>query len=222
VLVFERAISDADREVMQTLRAQEAERKRVARELHDGVGQLLSTAHLVLKTESAAGADVDVARAAIAEAIQAVRRISRNLRPAALDDLGLVAAVRQVCNRSEEIAGHHITVSCIGIPRRLSEELESHAFRVVQEALHNVERHASASQVEVGLRLVGDCLEIRVRDDGVGMSTSQSAGNGGTGLSNIRWRAERMGGTFHLDSKPGQGTSLVVHLCKATSPPSRS
>lgn len=204
--------------------AQEAERRRVARELHDSVNQLLSSARFRVQSieERLQARDESLWRetlkvqALLARAIEEVRRISRNLRPSELDDLGLVPALRSLCAEFAERTGLRLTVALDEPPEPCSKETELTLYRVVQEALTNIAKHAQASNVEVRLSWQNGAVQAVIRDDGAGFEP-QAVGAGkpdpvGMGLLDMRERAAHVGGSCVVHSAPGQGTEVVVTL----------
>ncbi|MEQ1684759.1 MAG: cache domain-containing protein [Burkholderiaceae bacterium] len=199
--------------------SQEEERARVSRELHDHICQLLVSIkyqfELVGHRLAHPGAEpvtaIDKEIMALSKAIAEVRRISHDLRPALLDDLGLPAALEHIGNELAQRSGLKVRVS----PQVHEEHLpELHAvslFRVAQEALRNVERHAQATQIDIRLDDSGDRLELRITDDGRGFDVKnvELSKDRGIGLTNMRERVERNGGTFQLISHPGH-TALTA------------
>jgi signal transduction histidine kinase len=185
----------------QLLAAQEEERRSIARELHDEVGQALSG--LLLETDPAR------VRARLEDAVDSVRRISLSLRPSMLDDLGLVAALewqaREVANRS----GMNVEVRAAEDAGELPEELRTCIFRVAQEALRNCARHAKATRVRVGLERAGRTIALSVVDDGKGF---QPARTRGMGLLGMEERVAQLGGSLRVEAAPGIGTTLTVEL----------
>jgi two-component system NarL family sensor kinase len=149
--------------------------------------------------------------AALSGAIGEVRRISHDLRPALLDDLGLPAALEHVGNDLAARSGLQVRVSLQVRAERLPELQAVSLFRVAQEALRNIERHARATHVEIRLDDAGDRLELRITDDGRGFDVKnvELSKDRGIGLSNMRERVERNGGIFQLVSHPGQ-TALTA------------
>lgn len=200
--------------------AQEEERRTIARELHDEVGQVLSALKVELEVAQrsiAAGASA----APLAEAqnmadaaLKTVRDMSQLLHPAALDDLGLVAAIdsslRGLARRQEIRTALHQD----GLPDRLPREVELAAYRIVQEAITNVGKHANATRCDVHLTQLDDRLLIEVEDDGIGFvdDIDRPIIARGLGLISVRERASRLGGTFNILSEPGHGTRLIVSL----------
>ena len=191
--------------------AREEERRRLRRDLHDGLGPALAGLSLQVDTVRNTigdGQDVEPTllglRAGIQDTVLDVRRIVEGLRPPALDDLGLVEAVREQADRS----GVPARVDADDLPR-LPAAVEVAAYRVVQEALTNVGKHAGATEVLVSLRLRRGALEVVVVDDGSGSLRPRADG---IGLGSMRERAEEIGGEFSLVAEPGSGTTVRVLL----------
>lgn len=197
-----------------------ADRRRFSRELHDGINQLmvsvlyrieLAKRKLKHGDESGLG-DLDQGYEVLNEAIQEVRRISHDLRPTLLDDLGLQAALEGLLSRFEERTGIRLKVD-IRLPVAvLPEDVEITIYRLVQEGLTNVERHADASMLKLGLWEQSGMLWLRLQDNGCGFDTDVLERFEGIGLRNMRERVELLGGEFRLLSKPGQGATLLVGL----------
>ncbi len=199
--------------------SQEEERARVSRELHDHICQLLVSikyqfelvGHRLTHPGDRPVMAIDRELNALSQAIGEVRRISHDLRPAMLDDLGLPAALQHIADEIAERSGLQIAVSPHVQEERLSELQAVSLFRVAQEALRNVERHADAKHVDIQLDDADDRLELRITDDGCGfdVQTVESSKDRGIGLTNMRERVERNGGSFQLLSQPGR-TELIA------------
>lgn len=206
------------------LYVQEAERSRVARELHDGVNQLLTAAKFRLERLDASRASlaqdagsVREVRVLLDEAIQEVRRISQNLRPAVLDDLGLIAAVRSTCEEMRRRTGVEVSFQSVRLPKKLPGELEMALFRIAQEALANAEKHASARHVVVQIRRERTAFVLSVKDDGCGFEPKavrvmRRGRKPGLGLGHMAERARLAGGNLEIKSSLGRGTEVVAHL----------
>lgn len=180
------------------LAAQEAERVRIARELHDEVGQALTAVLWMVEGD---------AREAVRDALEDVRGIARRLRPEALDDLGLAAALAALTVSVQRASGVRVERALDGdAAARLSADAELVVYRVAQEALTNVVRHASARRAQVTLRAAGDLVVLEVGDDGRGLA---GAGEG-TGLRGMRERALLVGARLTLG--PGEAGGTVVRL----------
>jgi signal transduction histidine kinase len=196
----------------------EEEQRRLRRDLHDGLGPTLAAQTLKvgvargLLRRDAAAADARLAELeeGLADALADVRRLVYGLRPPALDDLGLAAAVRQAAAGLAEGLG----APCVEVeaPERLPPlpaAVEVAAFRIVQEALTNVVRHANARRCRIGLRLVDGALEVEVADDGRGLEPARRAG---VGLASMRERATELGGSYVVEGIDGGGTRVVARL----------
>jgi PAS domain S-box-containing protein len=201
---------------LQTVR--EEERKRVARELHDELGQTLAALRIDLtllrndlpKEREDLAARVRGLDDLLMDTINAVRRISSDLRPRPLDDLGLIAAVQML---AESVAQRHALTIRMHAPSKeipLPDEISSPLFRMVQESLNNVVKHAQARHVDVTIETRDDKLCIVVEDDGIGMETAQAAKSESFGLIGMRERAWAMGGSIETTSSPDKGTRLTI------------
>jgi PAS domain S-box-containing protein len=199
------------------LAVQEAERKRLACELHDQIGQALTAVQISLhRLESSRdGGFADIladSLAVIDEALQQVHDLSLDLRPSLLDDLGLVAALRWYVDRLAKRAGLERSFDADGLAMRLGPELETACFRIAQEALTNVLRHANARTVWMRVGQRGDDLKLEVRDDGVGFDVRTAMNRRGTnaslGLQGMQERALAVGGHVVIKSQQGTGTKV--------------
>ncbi|HEX7898101.1 MAG TPA: GAF domain-containing sensor histidine kinase [Planctomycetota bacterium] len=191
------------------LAAREAERQRLARELHDGVGQLLSSAAFRLQREDAA--ELRPVRRLVESAVSEVRRLARNLGPAALRDLGFLPAVRMLGRELAARSGARVDVLEDAFPAKLPAGLSLELYRILQESLSNVERHAGATRVSVRLRGGRRRLRVVVRDDGRGFDLARP-GRAGLGLGHVRERASLLGGELRLRSSRGAGTEIGVSV----------
>lgn len=205
----------------QLVTAQEDERGRLARELHDGIGQWLSS--LVVGLTLAADRPTvpdhkerlsHLARVA-AEAADEVRRLAHGLRPSVLDDLGLVAALGRLADDFTRLHGVRAELVVVNPPPvRPSAEVETTAFRIAQEALTNVARHAAAKTVDVVIDCGADALKLSVVDDGIGLDVGRLDGDStsGIGLRDMRERVAHLDGRIRIHSEPGRGTTVDVTL----------
>ncbi|MBC7235822.1 MAG: PAS domain S-box protein [Chloroflexi bacterium] len=208
------------------LDAQEAERQRISRELHDEMGQALTAMSIDLgrlekklpaHPDPEVGSLLKESRDVADQLLSRVRELSLALRPLMLDDLGLVPALRWHLNRYTERLGIPIDLEVSALPEiRLPHRVEIALYRIVQEALTNIARHAQASQVTVQLTYRADRVTLRIEDDGQGFDLHQVASREpwarGTGLLNIEERVSCLGGRFSILSHPGGGTRLVVEI----------
>jgi two-component system sensor histidine kinase UhpB len=202
------------------LAAQEAERLRVSRELHDGVGQALTG--LLLQVEQAAGAPpgerearLEDVRASARAALEDVRGIAQRLRPQVLDDLGLHAALTALCTSFTRDTGIPIARQVAHGRLGLGPESELAVYRVAQESLTNVARHARATRAELTLEPAGADVRLLVADDGIGLG--QGDPRPGGGLRGMRERAVLAGGALRVQSPPDGGTMVELRL-PATAP----
>jgi signal transduction histidine kinase len=214
----------AGRERLQTLsrqllEVQEAERRHIARELHDEVGQALTGLKLLLDMSTRLPADeftasLGEAQALVNELMALVRDLSLDLRPAMLDDLGLPPALLWHFDRYSAQIHVHVTCKHSGLEgRRFAPEVETAAYRIVQEALTNVARHAGVDQVTVRLWADQDMLGMQIEDQGTGFDPEAAlAASDTTGLAGMRERAMLLGGQLTLESAPGAGTHVTAEL----------
>lgn len=205
---------------LQTVR--EEERAHLSRELHDGLGQMLAVIKLDAKwfTERRA-ADDDLAQrrgegmiALLDRTVDTMRRMASDLRPVMLDDLGLLAAVEWL---AEEVAEHsgldiRMTLDMHGGEELLSGEAKTALYRITQECLTNVVRHAQATQVLISLGCANDTVILVVSDNGHGMISTESAKSGSYGLLGMRERAYALGGRLEINALPGDGVSVEVEI----------
>jgi two-component system sensor histidine kinase UhpB len=189
------------------LRAQEAERARVARGLHDEVGQVLTGVLLQLEGEGRS----DDAKAAVRQALEEVRRIARELRPEMLEHLGLVSALTELARKFAGQSGLRIERRFADDLPPLSEEAELAVYRVAQESLTNVARHAQASRVEVALEPGAGSVVLRVVDDGRGMDETVAL-NGRGGLRGMRERAVLVGGALAVKRAREGGVEVRLEV----------
>ena len=220
-LELERALA-ANRELAQdTLRIQEEDRKHVARELHDELGQYLNAikldAVMLQDAATASSDDVFVATRAIIRMVDrlhaVVSRMIADLRPVALDELGLIAAIEHHLEEwRRRLPNLDVHLRTSGDFNGLDETVSLTLYRLIQEAITNVSKHASASRVEIVLEAAHGALDevrLTISDDGCGMDLERSSS--GHGLRGMRERVELAGGEFKLESAPGRGLRLMAH-----------
>ena len=202
--------------------AVEAERLRIARDLHDGPAQVL--ADLVLKAEildrisqrtpEALPGELEEFRSLVRNAVSDMRRFMFDLRPDSLDDLGLAATMKRFSSEYQDRTGITCRFNVSGEDRRAGSVLEEAIFRIIQEALNNVQKHAGAKTAEVNLNIQPGRVTARIRDDGSGFDPASPPANGRQqlGLIGMRERAEALGGTLAIRSEPGKGTEIEVEF----------
>ncbi|MEO6809543.1 MAG: sensor histidine kinase, partial [Isosphaeraceae bacterium] len=203
---------------LRLVQVQEAERRRLARELHDEIGQVLTC--LKLSLEMAARLPADARQARLDEAqgltdqlLGQVRRMSLDLRPSMLDDLGLLPAIHWLFEQYAASTGVRVSFEHTGLEGRFPAEIETAVYRIAQEALTNVARHAGVDEVIVRLWAGPDALGLQVQDRGTGFDPRSSIAPGhSSGLSGMRERALLLAGQFTIESDPGGGTRLTAEL----------
>jgi PAS domain S-box-containing protein len=193
--------------------AREDERRHLARELHDELGQRLSALKMSIQRP---GNTTQETIAMVDEMVVAMRRIATNLRPLMLDDLGLDAAIETLARETAQQLGIQISVDldCSGMA--LPEQTTIALYRMVQEALTNVGRHARAGAARITLRCVGQQAVLSVRDDGIGFPDRSALHDGRFGLLGMRERVHMLGGSFDIDNPAGGGGRITVRLPLAT------
>jgi len=206
----------------QSLRAQENERRHLARELHDELGQALTAVRLQLLTavrEENADRKVQIAQEAVKElesTLQWVRNLSSSLRPAMLDDFGLIPALRWFLDRQGKAANLEWRLTACGMEGKVPLEIETIGFRVAQEAVTNVVRHAGARHLAIRIRRCKTALTLTIRDDGTGFSVpevmARAARGERLGIRGMQERVALAGGSLRFRSSPGCGTTVAVLL----------
>ena len=194
------------------LAAEALERRRIARELHDEVGQMLTVAMLDLDSAVREGdpASIERAREEIRASAEELRRIAQRVRPEVLDDLGLATALRALARRVSRDARMEVDREIAAQLPVLSSDEELVLYRVAQEALTNATRHAGARQLELSLRQRDGGVELVVRDDGRGFEAVD--GVGGDGIRGMRERALMIGAALSVESVPGIGTEVRLDV----------
>lgn len=202
----------------QVLIAQESERKRIARDLHDDTAQALAS--LVLEPKALSGQQwraevsrrVEQLRELTGQALENVRRMALELRPTILDELGLAPALQWYARQCGEQCSAEIVFRAESADERLPAAVELCLYRVVQEALTNVAKHAEAARAEVTLERKGDRVVATVRDDGKGFDPAAVAASehAGLGLKGMQERMSLVGGTLRIESRPGDGTTITA------------
>ena len=216
------AVDLADRVARDALRrvvaGQELERRRLARELHDETGQALTSILLGLKhleetnsPESARAAAAAELREQIVETLQSVRRLAVELRPSALDDFGLAPALERLAEAFGEQSGIAVDIQTNLDSQRLAPEVETALYRIVQEALTNVAKHAEATRVSIVVTRKASSVTAVIEDDGQGFGAGGGTGEG-LGLVGMKERVGLLGGRLALESTEGAGTTVVAEV----------
>jgi len=210
--------------LQQITRTQEEERKRIARELHDDTAQVLGSLlrqldNFIRKKHGLASNEVLFLKdlqTQLNRGLQSMQRFVQNLRPSLLDDLGLIPAVRSLVKSLQESDGIGAELKILGGERRFTPEVELLLFRIVQEALNNIGRHAQASKAQVLIEFGGDEVKVTITDNGRGFELRGGVDDlprsGKLGLAGMRERARLLGGTLKVKSIPGKGTTLIVEV----------
>ncbi len=204
----------------QIIASQEAERKRIAAELHDGLGQRIALiSSMAMLANRSGGRDqseqVDAIAAEAGHAMTEVRQISHDLRPYQLDLLGLTKSIETLALRTCDAAGITLEFSADDLAGSLPKEGEIHLYRIVQECLNNIMRHSGATSIRVVIQRKAVGISLTVNDNGVGFSPGPVDGSdrhGGFGLTGIKERAELLQGKAQILSVPGQGTTVTIDI----------
>jgi PAS domain S-box-containing protein len=202
------------------IRAQEEERQRVARELHDGVSQNLALVAIDLEqlaqtpptSQAELAGRIQALWSQTQEVTSDIHRLSHQLHPAKLEDLGLAAAVRSHCQELEKRGGLKITLEFHDIPRFVPLDVALCLYRVVQESLWNAVKHSGAACAKVELIANKETIQLRVSDLGMGFDLEAATAHAGLGLVSMQERLQAVGGEFKVISKPAQGTRVEVSI----------
>lgn len=199
---------------------EEKEKSRIARELHDGIGQLLTSINLHTQQCLNATDGSEEVSQVVKESLQVISNMTKQamaemrgiccaLRPAILDDLGVLAAIKWQCRQiSRAHEAMNVTAEYDVSEDSIPENYKTAIYRIVQEALNNAMKYAGADNLLVRLDLAGDCLQLTIKDDGAGFEAEQAVG--GMGLISMRERAESVGAAFQLKTREGEGVELRV------------
>lgn len=202
------------------LEAEEKERRRIAQDLHDGVGQLLSAAKLNLSNldaklpakDSEQETAMHNALSLLDDSVKEVRAVSHNMMPNTLIKLGLASAVREFITKLGNAPTLKVDLEIVGMDNRLDNQVESVLYRVIQEIVNNIIKHAKASQISMQLVRHETELNVMIEDNGVGFDASNIDEFDGLGLKGIKTRIELLDGSVHFDSTPGRGTTVIIDI----------
>jgi two-component system sensor histidine kinase UhpB len=208
------------------MRAQEEERRRLARDLHDEVNQALTA--ILLRLEALAQdspaerlEEMNELKRLVNQAMEELLNLARQLRPSALDDHGLMPAIETQLKRFSARTGVEVSLNTDGDADTLPEDVQTAVYRILQEALANIGRHAGATAVVLDIEVDDEQLELRIRDDGAGFDPgalargSRTDGPGaGLGLSGMVERARLAGGELDVRSAPGGGTTVTLRIAR--------
>ena len=209
--------------LQRVIHAQEEERKRIARELHDELGQALASFMVGLRNVEVARTPQEMRerleemRSAVAITLERARRLAFDLRPSVLDDMGLVPALKRFLNDYQQRFGIQVSLEAPNLNGvRLAPEVETAVYRIVQEALTNAARYAQCAHISVLLQTRDNMLSVIVEDDGCGFNVedvmSQKVGQTSLGLYGMIERAQLLGGTLDIESSPGGGTTIYLRV----------
>jgi two-component system, NarL family, sensor histidine kinase UhpB len=221
--MLDRIESERRESAQRAAAAEEAERRHLAAELHDEIGQTLTALVLQIDRATARGAspaELEAARATAEAALDDVRRLARRLRPEVLDELGLVAALTDLCNRISRTTGLLIHRSFAADLPPLSADEQLAVYRIAQESLTNVIRHARARQASVALTAGRDRVELSISDDGVGFTRGDTERGGG--IRGMRERAVQIGAELTWLSRRPNGTEITLRVPVAVTAPAAS
>lgn len=198
------------------IEGQEIERERIAKELHDSLGGLLSTIKLQIDNAKLSPKEVhngvfSRAHELLDTAVEEVRTISRNLQPVSLKKLGLVAAIKDLINRFESDNTPEIYFQYYNVPTQMNKMVSLSVYRIIQELLTNSFKHAKAKEILIQINSEDDDLVIQYEDDGIGYDQNQTAKKG-MGLENIKSRVNYLHGALSIDTHPGEGLSVLIRL----------
>ncbi|WAA12034.1 sensor histidine kinase [Fervidibacillus halotolerans] len=206
---------------LKIIEAQEEERKRLSREIHDGPAQMLANvimrSDLIEKISRERGMDealleIKNLKKTVRDALYEVRHIIYDLRPMALDDLGLVPTLKKYLQTVEEYSGTaKITFSNIGLEKRLDSQMEVALFRLIQESVQNAIKHAKANVIQVKLEIMEKQIVAVIRDDGIGFNPEETK-EGSFGMRGMKERVELLDGELKIDSKIGKGTRVMIRI----------
>ncbi len=207
--------ADFQKELLRaSIQSQESERSRIARELHDGVGAMLSTIRLQVSVnamkDARPPAESDALKGLLDETIDSVRNISRDLLPPTLKEMGLVAALRELLKRVSQATSVQCHAEFDTLPR-FKPERELAVFRMVQELINNTLKHAEASNLQLTLEALDGKLLLHYKDDGKGYHHKEEL-DAGLGLKNLQSRSAFAGGELTMTSEPGEGVSVRLEL----------
>ena len=204
----------------QLISAHEEERRSLARELHDDLSQRLAAMAIYASRMEQQSADkhaldaeaCSMLRDQIIDISNDVHNLSRQLHPSILDDLGLTRAVKSQCVRFSDREGVEVAFTTENVPATLSKNVSLSIYRIIQEGLNNIAKHACASNVKVDLHCINGSLCLSVQDDGIGFDTAEVRRKPGLGLSSMRERVRIIHGELRVTSEPEEGTTISVRV----------
>ena len=207
----------------QLLLAQEEERKKISRELHDVIAQTLAGINVRLATLAKGSTvnnkdlqrDINRTQQLVQESVDIVHRFARELRPTVLDDVGLIPALHTFMKSFREDTGIRVSLSAFAAVEKIHGDKRTVLYRIAQEALNNVARHAGASQAEVKIQKLDGAIHMKIKDNGKGIQEERvlrAKKNKRLGLLGMRERLQMVGGKFAIESAPGKGTTIIAQI----------
>ncbi|HSN50052.1 MAG TPA: ATP-binding protein [Bacteroidales bacterium] len=197
--------------------AEEAERLRLSREIHDGIGQSLVALKLKLESllymdEKLIKENIIILKEQFDTTVDEVRRISNNLMPSVLQVFGITVALRNLCKDTENQTGLIVDYAVNGDPEKINPKIKTYLYRIAQEAVNNTVRHAEATKIEMKLSVEDDLIGFTIRDNGKGFIRMKNTAEKGNGLHNMRERVSLLHGNLIIKSVPGKGTSITIKI----------
>jgi signal transduction histidine kinase len=216
---FKQSINEQKIKTASVIEGQEKERKKIARELHDGLGQKLTALKFHIEGVKGAASKkekerLEDIRKMLYDTIGEVRRISFNLMPSALNDFGIVPALKHLSEQVSKSSDVDVIFVNNSTIERLNKTVEINLYRIVQEALNNAIKYSEADQINISLDNNGDRFKILVADNGKGFSLApKGKSNGsGNGITNIQERTRLIDGEFSIETEPGMGTKILINI----------
>lgn len=199
------------------IEGEEKERQRLSRELHDGIGQYLVSVKMQLESllyrdEKDVREQIPKIRVDFDKIVDEIRRISNNLMPSVLEAFGIVFAIRNLCVETSENTGLQISLDFKGDFESLNKTIKTYIFRITQEALNNIVKHARADRVELVLIRQKDDVLFKIRDDGKGFNLEEIKTGTGHGMNNMRERVNLLSGSIEIDSHVNEGTQITINI----------
>jgi len=199
------------------IEGEEKERQRLSRELHDGIGQYLVSVKMQLESllyrdEKEVREQIPKIRTDFDKIVDEIRRISNNLMPSVLEAFGIVFAIRNLCVETSEHTGLQISLDFKGDFESLNKTIKTYIFRIAQEALNNIVKHARANQVELVLIRQKEEVLFKIRDDGKGFNLKEIKSGTGHGMNNMRERVNLLNGSIEIDSHMNKGTQIAINI----------
>lgn len=202
---------ESRRSLKSMIDGQENERQRLSREIHDSLGQMLIALKLKYQATHSENIKPELLML-VDQTIEETRRMSGDLQPAELDEFGLKPALQRLCNKQEEMSKLCIEIDTEALPDKMNEKLEIYLYRILQESLNNIYKHADATEAKVKMKRIHNSLIIDICDNGIGFDPKIIEQSGSYGLKNIRDRVNLLRGRINIKSAPGKGTCIHIRI----------